>query len=48
MRPSGTEPKIKFYFFVQAPVDEDAGGRINQGERLRQAAQSALEAWLAG
>jgi phosphoglucomutase/phosphomannomutase len=46
LRPSGTEPKIKFYFFVQAPPDDDVARRLVQCERLRAAAQSALVAWM--
>ena len=47
MRPSGTEPKIKFYFFVQAPRDDDVDRRIAQCRRLCLAAQTALEEWVA-
>jgi phosphoglucomutase len=48
MRPSGTEPKIKFYFFVQAPPDAKVDQRTAQCEQLQHTAQAALTEWLAG
>ena len=39
MRPSGTEPKLKFYFYAAAPADE--GTTLEEQKR---AARSTLEA----
>ena len=46
-RPSGTEPKIKFYFFCQS--DLPAGGDLNQakgaGDSVMKEVQDALASW---
>ena len=46
-RPSGTEPKIKFYFFCQS--DLPVGGNLDQakgaGDSVMQEVQEALAAW---
>uniref|UniRef100_A0A7C4QNZ1 Phospho-sugar mutase n=1 Tax=Schlesneria paludicola TaxID=360056 RepID=A0A7C4QNZ1_9PLAN len=47
LRPSGTEPKIKFYLFVQAPPDAAVETRLDQCQALRSSLEQALEAWLA-
>lgn len=47
LRPSGTEPKIKFYLFVQAPPDAAVETRLDQCQALRSNLEQALEAWLA-
>ena len=49
-RPSGTEPKIKFYFFCQADISEarplDASRAA--GDEVMQQAQAALKEWAEG
>lgn len=48
-RPSGTEPKIKFYFFCQADVPQGASLQATKenATKAMQAAQDALGAWAA-
>jgi len=48
LRPSGTEPKIKFYIFVQAPPEADVDRSLERSQRLLNSAQLELQAWLAG
>lgn len=46
-RPSGTEPKIKFYFFCQSdlPGEEDLAQAKGAGDSVLQEVQDALGAW---
>lgn len=46
-RPSGTEPKIKFYFFCQSdlPGGEDLNQAKGVGDSVLQEVQDALSAW---
>ena len=49
VRPSGTEPKIKFYTFASAPVPDEAGlaGVRSDVDETLSAVQSDLSAWVA-
>lgn len=46
-RPSGTEPKIKFYYFCQSdiPVGDDLDQAKGAGDSVMQEVQDALAAW---
>ena len=46
-RPSGTEPKIKFYFFCQADITDERSLEASRraGDEVMQQAQAALKEW---
>ena len=44
-RPSGTEPKIKFYFFCQSDIVTDLPAARAAGDVAMNAAQQALKVW---
>jgi phosphoglucomutase len=46
MRPSGTEPKIKFYVFVQAPPEAPLADARVWTDRTLQLTLAALEEWI--
>lgn len=47
-RPSGTEPKIKFYFFCQSDLVSDLQSARNAGNAALKEAQQALKTWADG
>jgi len=47
-RPSGTEPKIKFYFFCQSDLVSDLQSARNAGIAALKEAQQALKTWADG
>lgn len=47
-RPSGTEPKIKFYFFCQSDLVTDLPAARTAGDSALREAQRALKAWADG
>jgi len=46
MRPSGTEPKIKFYYFVRTPVDLPLEEARSEAKTVQSAIYEALERWM--
>ena len=46
-RPSGTEPKIKFYYFCQSdiPTGDDLDQAKGAGDSVLQEVQEALDSW---
>lgn len=46
VRPSGTEPKIKFYFFVQSDVGDSLTNCRQQADQLMTDLQTALTQWI--
>jgi phosphoglucomutase/phosphomannomutase len=44
-RPSGTEPKIKFYFFCQSDLVSDLPSARAAGDSALREAQQALKTW---
>lgn len=46
MRPSGTEPKIKFYYFVHADVSGDLDQASNRTATCLEQLKAAMQAWM--
>jgi phosphomannomutase len=45
VRPSGTEPKVKFYIEVRCPVGEDLAAARQHATALRDELAAAARAW---
>jgi phosphoglucomutase/phosphomannomutase len=47
MRPSGTEPKIKFYYFINAAIETSLDDARERAAACLMDVQSALAKWMA-